>query len=378
METVHADLDHIHANLVAVSAEVKALKLALALRRRERERKYNPNWPSQPWVPAGNRDGGQWTSGGGGGGGDPRRPRSPPAPRRAPHPAERVFWRTIGWTAARLREAERDARARAEHEVPGGLDAAMRVPDELTRLIFRVGGEEGQRAYQRLTEMVAEGAAEAGEAWQGFINRQIARGTLTRQQADDLTYLAGRGAIAASVVGPVGRVARTARSARAVIPMTDRRFHFPRTQPSGLRGGGNLFGEPEAPHPNDNEITRTSLRRQHDAAVHFDRAGYQVFEQPKLTSEERRLAGLKEDANPDMLIENRVFDVVSPTTHIGTAYSDIWDKVREGQAYRIAVSLDGISGTRAELQRALRENPIPGLQEVLTIDRDGRIGRAYP
>ena len=43
-------------------------RLGRLLHGRRLERRYNPNWPSQPRVPRGNPDGGQWTDGGAFGG----------------------------------------------------------------------------------------------------------------------------------------------------------------------------------------------------------------------------------------------------------------------------------------------------------------------
>jgi hypothetical protein len=53
----------------------------------------------------------------------------------------------------------------------------------------------------------------------------------------------------------------------------------------------------------------------------------------------------------------------------------IAEKVYKGQAHRVVVSLQDSRITRAELERYLRENPIPQLREVITIDREGRIGQ---
>jgi len=55
--------------------ELRRLRLAVALKR------FNP---SQPRVPAGNPDGGQWTSGGGGGNSEPSSEREGAARRRSP------------------------------------------------------------------------------------------------------------------------------------------------------------------------------------------------------------------------------------------------------------------------------------------------------
>jgi hypothetical protein len=68
------DLPHRSANdsahwreIVLLRRRLVSLKAQARLLRHEHARKYNPD---QPRIPAGNADGGRWTSGGGGG--DPR------------------------------------------------------------------------------------------------------------------------------------------------------------------------------------------------------------------------------------------------------------------------------------------------------------------
>ncbi len=48
--------------------ESAMVRLGNLLHARRLERRHNPNWPSQPRVPRGNADGGQWTDGGASGG----------------------------------------------------------------------------------------------------------------------------------------------------------------------------------------------------------------------------------------------------------------------------------------------------------------------
>ncbi len=43
--------------------EIAMARLGRLLHGRRLERRYNPNWASQPRVPRGNADGGQWTDG---------------------------------------------------------------------------------------------------------------------------------------------------------------------------------------------------------------------------------------------------------------------------------------------------------------------------
>jgi hypothetical protein len=57
-----ANLTAARASLLALKRQVAALAFELKFKRLLREKAYNPN---QPRVPAGNPDGGQWTSEGG-------------------------------------------------------------------------------------------------------------------------------------------------------------------------------------------------------------------------------------------------------------------------------------------------------------------------
>ena len=51
---------------------------------------------------------------------------------------------------------------------------------------------------------------------------------------------------------------------------------------------------------------------------------------------------------------------------------------RDGPAERIVVRLGASSVTRAELRAELQADPIEGLRQVIVIDRDGRVGHAFP
>lgn len=168
------------------------------------------------------------------------------------------------------------------------------------------------------------------------------------------------------------------RRTRLVLPASDPRSQFPMTRASGRPGGGNLFGAPAQPHENADDAERDSFRRQNETATALSRAGYRTYQNPDMTREELILAGLGEDKAPDLIVENRVFDVYSPVGGFASVYAGIRRKVSDRQAFRIVVNLEGSSATRAELERALRLHPIPGLLEVITIDHRGRFGHAYP
>jgi hypothetical protein len=139
----------------ALTHALEQIKSELAARRLLHELKANPNWPSQPRVPAGQADGGQWTSGGGGGkplGGAPKQggPR-PPAPRpgighnNPPRPGDppperlHLDWRNMSnqdyaeALGALLRQRNADARIGALQQAIGTLDPNYNFAPIVTR-----------------------------------------------------------------------------------------------------------------------------------------------------------------------------------------------------------------------------------------------------
>lgn len=315
---------------LAFRADFAALRLRLTLQLGEDplETKQNPNWRDQPRAPAGTPDGGQWVAAGGGSGGAGGEPASGHTHPRAPsaHPV----WRAVGWSARKLREVEARLSAWVEENAPGALEAAAQVPDAFAQVLFALGGEEGIAAYDEFTVMLAEGGAEAEARYRAFVADQIARGRLTQEQAEDVTYLLGAGAAAGAVfpVGSLGRTARRiehivdpaaelARRNREILLPSDPRFHFPMTRPTGARGGGNLTGEDledldvrNAP----NRGEQSGLERQGQSARILDRAGFRIHQNPDLMDAEMEVAGLRPGKKPDFLIENRVFDNYAPLT----------------------------------------------------------------
>lgn len=112
--------------------------------------------------------------------------------------------------------------------------------------------------------------------------------------------------------------------------------------------------------------------------------GYRVIQQPTigdnpaLTPERMRTLGLRETADPDLLVEGRVFDIYRPLgSDVATTWKGISDKVANRQTDRIALDLRGTSLTEADVRAALRANRISGLAEVITLTDRG-LGRAFP
>lgn len=195
---------NLETEFLKVWAEFAALRLVLTLDLGwdpfDVEEKYNPRWAQQPRAPRGTSIGGQWidsaTSGGDVVAADSRRP-------SIQVEAIQSFWRGVGWSAARLRDAQGRVTRWVDENAPGALDAAARVPDAFNRLLFSIAGTEGERTYAEFTAMMADGGTEATRRYREYVDGQVARGVLTRQQADDATYLLATGAAGAAIV-PIG------------------------------------------------------------------------------------------------------------------------------------------------------------------------------
>lgn len=167
---------------------------------------------------------------------------------------------------------------------------------------------------------------------------------------------------------------------RVVIPVTDPKFNISRTQATGRVGGGNLSGTPARTRHIPNPRQRSGLERQNETAIIMDRAGYGAHQlrDRELSADELRAAGLNPTKNPDYIIEGRIFDNIAPITDsICNAHDRIKKKISRGQTQRVIVNLAGSNISRADLESYLREHPIPRLREVITIDQQGRIGRAF-
>jgi hypothetical protein len=72
------------------------------------------------------------------------------------------------------------------------------------------------------------------------------------------------------------------------------------------------------------------------------------------------------------------FDVYAPTTgSVRNVYEAISRKVREDQAHRVIVNLDGTTVTPSQLRKYLLENPIDRLKEFKVVYQ-GKISTLFP
>lgn len=150
------------------------------------------------------------------------------------------------------------------------------------------------------------------------------------------------------------------------------------TKPTGAIGGKPL-GEATQNTANANTLNKRGIMRENQSAQILADRGYKVQQNPKLSGDQMENLGLRREANPDFVIEGKVFDNLAPISEsVGGVRSGINSKVSSGQTRRLVVNLGDTPVTAGELRRSLKESPIPNLQEVIAIDKNGGIHRAFP
>lgn len=129
-------------------------------------------------------------------------------------------------------------------------------------------------------------------------------------------------------------------------------------------GRGKLLGTPTRMYPNQTPEVIRSLMRENESAVTLANLGYTVRQNPSVR-------GLKE---PDYRIGRRIFDCYAPTSlRVRNIASNIEEKVKEGQAYRIVLNLDDSPVSIDELRQQLTTYPIVGLKEILVLKNNAII-----
>ena len=82
--------------------------------------------------------------------------------------------------------------------------------------------------------------------------------------------------------------------------------------------------------------------------------------------------GLNPRAKPDLLLENRVFDTYTPKADDAVSIRNgIADKVNAKQTRSMVVDLRHTTQTQDLIRDALKNNPVPGLKEVITLTKIG-------
>ncbi|MBI3713185.1 MAG: hemagglutinin repeat-containing protein, partial [Burkholderiales bacterium] len=140
--------------------------------------------------------------------------------------------------------------------------------------------------------------------------------------------------------------------------------------PSGSMPGGDavgvtgeLTGTRTVINSADDTATIRSLTRENESATNLANNGYKVQQNPPT---------LPNGKNPDYLINGQIFDNYAPSTsNVRNAADVISRKVAGGQAENIVVNLADSSITTKALREQLMNFPIPGLKQVIIIDKSG-------
>ncbi len=147
------------------------------------------------------------------------------------------------------------------------------------------------------------------------------------------------------------------------------RRDFQPTRRNGIVGNleANLTGR------RSTAITSATYRQENEIARMFAHDGYNVEQNPVLTTAQRERFGIP-NRDPDYLIEGRPFDLYSPEA--GASAASIASRIAQKanpasrQADRVVVDLRGSSVTRGQLEGYVRQNPITGLNELRVITTD--------
>jgi hypothetical protein len=135
---------------------------------------------------------------------------------------------------------------------------------------------------------------------------------------------------------------------------------------AGVNGGvvaGELTGTRTAISAADDAATIRSLTRENESATTLANNGYKVQQNPPT---------LPNGKNPDYIINGQVFDSYAPSTgNVRNAARVIEGKVAGGQADNVVVNLTDSSITPSALRDQLTNYPIPGLKQVIIIDKSG-------
>ena len=133
----------------------------------------------------------------------------------------------------------------------------------------------------------------------------------------------------------------------------------------GVNGGvaGELTGTRTTINAADDAATIRSLSRENESATTLANNGYKVEQNPP---------ALPNGKNPDYVINGQVFDNYAPSTgNVRNAARVIEGKVAVGQADNVVVNLADSSITPSALRDQLTHYPIPGLKQVIIIDKTG-------
>ena len=110
-------------------------------------------------------------------------------------------------------------------------------------------------------------------------------------------------------------------------------------------------------------LTTRGVYSHGQSAIILANNGYNVQQNP---------GTLSNGKNPDYLINGQVFDNFAPSTdNVRNVAKVIENKVRNGQTDNAVINLADSSISPVNLQAQLIDWPIPGLKQVIIIDKSG-------
>jgi hypothetical protein len=99
-------------------------------------------------------------------------------------------------------------------------------------------------------------------------------------------------------------------------------------------------------------------------------AGYDIEQNPLSPNPPKK---------PDYRIEGKIFDNYAPTSsNVRNIWSNTGVKVSEEQTKRVVLNLRGSGADTSALTEQFKKYPIPGLEEVILINKGGEIIHILP
>ncbi|MEV3934383.1 hypothetical protein AB0K52_00165 [Glycomyces sp. NPDC049804] len=254
------------------------------------------------------------------------------------------------------------------------LAAAVAVVRERLRIVESLlanARREGDNLVGGLEQVGAVDRASQTRAIIGEVESQQAMiagldATVEQIQAavEALRSTGSRGGAATSAPSASSILAGSASSSNGGSRSGHADVTLPRLAPDATRRPG---GRPAAIKGKDTK--QRSLEKENESAEVLARAGFDIEQNPPPKPNGKE---------PDYRIQDEYWDCYAPTGNSPrTIYSQLHDKVREGQAERIILNLDLSGASRDDVRARLERYPIRGLREIKIIEQ-GEITQFYP
>jgi hypothetical protein len=121
---------------------------------------------------------------------------------------------------------------------------------------------------------------------------------------------------------------------------------------------------------NDDAETVRGLTRQNESADILAKEGYDVEQNPKVEGGKK----------PDYAIEEKIFDCYAPKpqTNPRNVWDVVLDKIERKQTERVVMNLSDWEGKTDDLIQQFKDWEIPGLKEVIVIEKNGNVFHLLP